>query len=61
MRIEHLITSQNTGGNKMSNMRKEIFNVRKMAQTLRYTEYKSITSAISEIVDNSIEAGARKI
>jgi predicted RNA-binding protein with PUA-like domain len=40
---------------------KEIFNIQKMAHTLRYTEYKDITSAANEIVDNSVEAEATNI
>ncbi len=39
----------------------EIFDVQGMAEAIRYTEYKSIYSAISEIVDNSIEAKAKNI
>lgn len=39
----------------------EIFNVVGMAEAIRYTEYKDIYSAISEIVDNSIEANAKNI
>ena len=39
----------------------EIFDVQGMAEAIRYTEYKSIYSAISEIVDNSIEAKAKNV
>lgn len=42
-------------------MAKEIFNTQGMAESIRYTEYKNIYSAISEIVDNSIEANAKEI
>jgi hypothetical protein len=37
----------------------EIFDIRRMAKAMRHTEYKSLASAASEIVDNSIEAGAK--
>lgn len=42
-------------------MGREIFNVIGMADAIRNTEYKDINSAISEIVDNSIEAQAKNI
>lgn len=42
-------------------MAKEIFNTKGMAESIRYTEYKDIYSAISEIVDNSIEANAKDV
>lgn len=42
-------------------MAREIFNIKGMAESMRYTEYKNIYSAISEIVDNSIEAKARDV
>lgn len=42
-------------------MGKEIFNVAGMADALRYTEYKNVYSALSELVDNSIEAKAQNI
>ena len=42
-------------------MARDIFNVIGMADAIRNTEYESIYSAISEIVDNSIEAQAKNI
>jgi hypothetical protein len=39
----------------------EIFNIQGMADAIRNTEYKNIYSAISEIIDNSVEAKARNI
>lgn len=39
----------------------EIFDVMGMGMSIRHSEYKDITSAISELVDNSIEANATKI
>lgn len=42
-------------------MPREIFNTVGMADSIRYTEYKDVYSAISEIVDNSIEAKAKNI
>lgn len=42
-------------------MPSEIFNTVGMAESIRYTEYKDIYSAISEIVDNSIEANSKNI
>jgi len=41
--------------------KKEIYNVKGMAEGARYTEYKYIESAVAEIVDNSIEAQASEI
>lgn len=38
-----------------------IFDVKGMAKAIRYTEYESIYSAISEIVDNSLEAKSKEI
>ncbi len=40
---------------------KDIFNIKEMAETLRYTEYKDIASAASEIVDNSVEAKSKNV
>jgi hypothetical protein len=40
---------------------KEIYNVKGMAESARRTEYRNIESAISEIVDNSLEAHADEI
>ena len=42
-------------------MGREIFNIKGMAEAIRYTEYKNIYSAISELIDNSIEAKAKNI
>lgn len=38
-----------------------IFDIKGMAKAIRYTEYESIFSALSEIVDNSLEAKANEI
>lgn len=38
------------------NAEKDIFNVEGMAESIRYSDYKSIENAIAEIIDNSIEA-----
>lgn len=40
---------------------KDIFNVEGMADSIRYSDYKSIENAIAEIIDNSIEAYANNI
>jgi hypothetical protein len=40
---------------------KDIFNVEGMAESIRYSDYKSIENAIAEIIDNSIEANAYNI
>jgi hypothetical protein len=40
---------------------KDIFNVEGMAESIRYSDYKSIENAIAEIIDNSIEASAFNI
>ncbi len=40
---------------------KAIFDIRGMAKAIRYTEYSSIYSALSEIVDNSLEAKASNV
>jgi hypothetical protein len=65
MKTKHFHISQNTGEgiNLMNNdnQRKDIYNVKGMAESARYTEYKFIESAAAEIVDNSIEAQAAKI
>lgn len=45
----------------MDRKRKEIYNVKGMAESARYTEYKNLESAACEIIDNSIEAFADKI
>lgn len=42
-------------------MGREIFNTIGMAESIRYTEYKDIYSAIAELIDNSIEAQAQNI
>ena len=42
-------------------MAREIFNTIGMADSIRYTEYKDINSAVSELIDNSIEAQAKNI
>lgn len=58
--MKRLHSSRNSGGDIM-NVGKEIFNTIGMAQSIRYTDYKDIYSAISELVDNSIEAEAKHI
>jgi len=45
----------------MPDKKKEIFNPKEMADSLRHTEYKHFESAVSEIIDNSIEANADEI
>lgn len=42
-------------------MVKDLINLTQYADALRSTGYKNIESAISEIIDNSIEAGAKEI
>lgn len=42
-------------------MSKEIFEIRSMGDALRNTGYRGIDCAIAEIVDNSIEAGAKNV
>ena len=42
-------------------MGKSIVNIKLMGDALRNTGYKSIDSAVAEIVDNSIEAQAKNI
>ena len=42
-------------------MGKSIVDIRNMGDALRNTGYKNIESAVSEIIDNSVEAGAKNI
>ena len=42
-------------------MGKSIVDIRNMGDALRNTGYKNIESAVSEIIDNSVEAGAKDI
>ena len=42
-------------------MPQEIVEIQKMGDALRNTGYKSIESAMSEIIDNSIEEDAKKV
>lgn len=49
------------GGFKEGNMGKSIVDIRNMGDALRNTGYKNIESAVSEIIDNSVEAGAKNI
>jgi len=52
-----IIGKHNGGGN----MPKSIVDIRNMGDALRNTGYKNIESAVSEIVDNSVEAEAENI
>ena len=42
-------------------MGKSIVDIKNMGDALRNTGYKNIESAVSEIIDNSIEANAKNI
>lgn len=42
-------------------MGKSIVDIKHMGDALRNTGYKNIESAVSEIIDNSVEAGAKDI
>ncbi len=46
---------------KEDDMGKSIVDIRNMGDALRNTGYKNIESAVSEIIDNSVEAGAKNI
>lgn len=59
MKKKLLVILKTTGGNM--NAGKPIWDVAGMATAMRYTEYKDIYSALSEIVDNSIEAQSTDI
>ena len=57
----HFHTLMIIGGYRSNDMGKSIVDIKNMGDALRNTGYKNIESAVSEIIDNSVEANAKDI
>ena len=57
----HFHTLMIIGMYRSNNMGKSIVDIKNMGDALRNTGYKNIESAVSEIIDNSVEANAKDI